>query len=883
MRTRRFAPLVLILLLATAARLGGIKAQSIWFDEGWSAYAAEQPTLIDAWESDATNPPLYYLLINVAARGFGASELALRYVSLLVGVLTIPLVYQLARHIAGARAGWYAALLAAASSPLWWAAQEARMYTLLALLVVICALAWQRIITRPTRAAWIALWLGELALLYAHNTGPVTAIWLNVVTLLVWLARRKPDWRLWLAGQVGVGVLWLPYFVSRYVLLQAANNAITSAPQIGLPLLGNIWAGLWVVPWSLALRGLPAITLLLLIVLIVGVLLVIVLASKRSRALWLVAHVVILTVGLVAGLMALGNDLHGRYLVMIVPLLLVALSVGLASIRRALVRYAAVTPFLVLFVFDLIAVGDPIYQHDDVRGMAQYYADHLTADDSVIAWSYADRYDLAYYWDRLGVQARRITLPEGADLDTVLPLLPTSGDVALNVWYTQRADFRGMMGCLLGSGTTGEPDVFTTYGMTTLVYRRPSLRPPVLQSTDLTFTDGGANPILRVNAVGQVTETVADRALCLPVQITLLRDVDVDLKAALIVQNDLGWTVASADAIFATANQRTSSALATGEALTAYPLLRLPYGAPPGDYRVFLRIYDEMVNPSGYNPPTGRGQIAGRDLLLATWTALPGADWARANRATDLPNAINLAVSGDLTLQAHNLPLETAAVVNGGELRIALLWQGAGALPELELSDDAGAWRATAPPSLLQHGEITLDWRALRVPPDAPSGTATLRLGGWLTLAHYRIDALPMITEPPSFARAAGIAFLGVGELVGYSLADAPFSHNNPPQITLVWRAGDDTPTTDYTVTVQLLDTAGRVIAQSDGAPGDRPTTGWRAGEYIVDVRTLAFNETAVPGMASLIVALYDPATGARVPLADGSDAAVLASGIEVR
>ncbi len=34
-----------------------------------------------------------------------------------------------------------------------------------------------------------------------------------------------------------------------------------------------------------------------------------------------------------------------------------------------------------------------------------------------------------------------------------------------------------------------------------------------------------------------------------------------DLKAALIVENDLGWAVANADAIFATANQRTSSVL----------------------------------------------------------------------------------------------------------------------------------------------------------------------------------------------------------------------------------------------------------------------------------------------------------------------------------
>src|SRR5690606_2709225 len=159
------------------------------------------------------------------------------------------------------------------------------------------------------------------------------------------------------------------------------------------------------------------------------------------------------------------------------------------------------------------------------------------------------------------------------------------------------------------------------------------------------------------------------------------------------------------------------------------PLRRLPYGAPPGDYRVFLRIYDETANPSGYSPPAGEGQITGRDLLLTTRTTLPGADWSQANRESDLLNHVNLAGSGHLTLLAHNLPLETGTVSNGDGLRIALLWRGAGALPELALSDDAGAWRITAPPRLPENGEITLDWRAIRVPPDAARGTATLRLG----------------------------------------------------------------------------------------------------------------------------------------------------------
>ncbi len=379
-----------------------------------------------------------------------------------------------------------------------------------------------------------------------------------------------------------------------------------------------------------------------------------------------------------------------------------------------------------------------------------------------------------------------------------------------------------------------------------------------------------------------MTPTRADRALCLPLKLTLPAATHADLKAAVIVQNDLGWEIARADAIFATADQRTTSAALSGDSLTAYPLLRLPYGAPPGDYRLFLRLYDETAAPSGYNPPGG-GTISGRDRLLATWTALPGADWAQVNRATDLPHVINLAISGDLTLVAHDLPLDRPTLANGDQLRAALLWRGTGALPDLELAADDGSWRVTAPTRLTDHGEVTLDWRALTVPPDAPSGSAVLRINDWAVLAHYQIQALPLLTTAPPFAQPVGATFPGVGQLVGYTLADPPFSRDTSPQLTLIWQAGDHAPAISYTVFAQLINAQGQVIAQDDAIPAHRPTTGWRAGEYLPDDHLLKFNQNATAGTARLIVGLYDASTGQRLHLADGSDAVTLAQGIEIR
>lgn len=872
--------LVALILLAAATRLYHIAAQSIWFDEGWSAYAAVQPTLAAAIAADPTNPPLYYALLHVFARGAGDSEFSLRLFSLLVSLLTIPLAYQLGRRLFSARAGLYSALLLALSPPLWWAAQEARMYTLLAALVLVCALAFHALLRRPNRRVWLALLAAQLALLYAHNTGPVVALWLNAATLLVWLTHRRadrPPWRIWFVGQIAVGLLWLPWFALRFVALGEANSAVQSAPQLGPALLAQVWQALWIAPWAMVGRE-PVLMAFALGALVLWLALT---PWRQPNARWLALHAGLLTSCLLLGLGILGNELHGRYLVMVVPLVVIALGAGLARVPLAGPRVFLAGSFAALLAANIALAQQPVYQHDDVRAAVRHYAATLSAADTVLAWSYADRYDLWYYWERLGAVARRVTLPEGADLAEIAPLLPQSGNVALNVWYTQRADYRGMLGCLLGAASVTPPESVSFYGMTSLYYTSPTLTLPNLRPFDaLALADGA--PFARVTAVGAISPATAEHGVCLPVALELLADVDVDLKAALTVYNALGWPVAQADAVFATANQRTSSQLAPGEALTAYALLRLPYGAPPGVYDVRLRLYDEARSLSGYDL-LSPDSPARRDLSVGRWETVAGAEWARTRRAADLPYVPALPVRwGDLTLIAHNIPPQPLELAGGDTLQLTLLWQGSGPLPVLTLDGDG--WQATLPPADGPRDSVTRDWRAVRIPADAAPGLAALRLPDRTLIGRYAVKSRPSLFEPPPFAVNVGAVLPGVGTLVGFSLDGDTFDRSAPLPVTLVWRA--DGPTDKpYTVFVQLLDASGALIAQSDAQPagGSRPTTGWRSGEYIVDAHALAFNARAAPGPAALIAGLYDPQTGQRVTTAAGGDHIALPGTVTVR
>jgi hypothetical protein len=236
-----------------------------------------------------------------------------------------------------------------------------------------------------------------------------------------------------------------------------------------------------------------------------------------------------------------------------------------------------------------------------------------------------------------------------------------------------------------------------------------------------------------------------------------------------------------------------------------------------------------------------------------------------------------------LTLVTHNQPDEPLTLRNGDEIRLEILWRGTPLPPTLTLADTAGRWQVAVAYGGAYSApieRIELDWRSARVPAQAESGTSELRLPNGAVIARYTIEALPLITELPSFNAAVGIEFPGVGALVGYTLSNVRL--DTPSSLALIWQAGETAPETPYTVFAQLVNADGRVAAQSDAYPGGRATTGWRAGEYIEDVHTLAWNENAAPGAMTLIVGLYDASTGARLRLEDNTDAVTLAR-VEVR
>jgi hypothetical protein len=88
--------------------------------------------------------------------------------------------------------------------------------------------------------------------------------------------------------------------------------------------------------------------------------------------------------------------------------------------------------------------------------------------------------------------------------------------------------------------------------------------------------------------------------------------------------------------------------------------------------------------------------------------------------------------------------------------------------------------------------------------------------------------------------------------------------------VTITWQ-GLAEMSEDYTVFVQVLDAADRIVGQVDSWPvqGTRPTSSWRPVEVVADPYTIQLSSDLPPGEYKVIAGLYLLATGQRLPVID--------------
>ncbi len=405
-----------ILLLALGLRLHAIDAQSLWNDEGTSVAVAERDLATIARDAAGDiHPPLYYWLLAGWQRLTGSSEFSVRSLSALLGVALVALVYSLGRVLqpagAGPRSVAPAAAAVAAISPfLVVYAQEARMYTLLALwaaLAFYAALRW--LATRPGERslAWGLVYVFAAAAgLYTHYAFPLVLVAANLVVLLAFALRlgggRGETWQrvgLWLALQAGVLLLYAPWLPVAY--RQLGTWPGVDEPVQLLPALARVTQILATGPAAAPWHDASWLLLLLLLVYFPR-------RSGRLEPAVAGAAPVVWLVVPVALILALGlyKEAYLKFLIVVSPaycLLVGRLLGGTGLVRRAGERVLATLVGLLVVSAALYGLRnyytDPAYARDDYRSMAAYLEAVGRPGDAVVLNAPGQQEVFAYYYD----------------------------------------------------------------------------------------------------------------------------------------------------------------------------------------------------------------------------------------------------------------------------------------------------------------------------------------------------------------------------------------------------------------------------------------------------------------------------------------------------
>ncbi len=340
-----FLGLLLIFLLAASLRVYDLGKESIWMDEAFAVEGANQASVsaVVGWvRSFDPIPPLYYVALHFWVKLFGTSETALRSLSVLFNLLTLPFFFLVAKRLFGNKAALLAAVLFATSMLQVQYSQEARSYAMFSFL------------------AWLSSWLfmkivADKKKYYAHYVFvSALAIYTNQLMLLVMflqasayaLLTNREKIRAVLLSQAAVVALfapWLPVFYKQVFLVNTLFR-LNLVNRFHLPQFIGQVGGFWLV-----------------IAFFVGLAIFLIVYLRKRE--WLnrliseklfLALAAIMLVGYIALLPALIRSFFLiRYFFFLLPLAYLFIAAGLGIVKSRRLRFAVVAAFVLLNCFAL--------------------------------------------------------------------------------------------------------------------------------------------------------------------------------------------------------------------------------------------------------------------------------------------------------------------------------------------------------------------------------------------------------------------------------------------------------------------------------------------------------------------------------------------------
>jgi len=244
--TKYNVALLAISLLGFFLRLYHLGKESLWGDEAYSFLVSKVGL---EWIAHLTSfdrhPPLYYYFLHIWMKLFGTSDFALRSLSLVFGVLAIPMIYLLGRRLFNEEVGLISALILAISPFNVEYSQEVRMYSLLLFLALLSMYFFVRFLERDSRAVSVGYVLSTALMLYAENFGLFVLVAQNlfVAGLLLRSSQRRSLLKRWILIQAITIILFAPWISVLSYQASSAESIVSISQANPMTLLLNLAAG----------------------------------------------------------------------------------------------------------------------------------------------------------------------------------------------------------------------------------------------------------------------------------------------------------------------------------------------------------------------------------------------------------------------------------------------------------------------------------------------------------------------------------------------------------------------------------------------------------------------------------------------------------------
>ena len=328
-----------------------------------------------------------------------------------------------------------------------------------------------------------------------------------------------------------------------------------------------------------------------------------------------------------------------------------------------------------------------------------------------------------------------------------------------------------------------------------------------------------------------------------------------------------------------------------GDTVVQWLDVPVPPDAPPRSYHLEVGLYDQdrrqpfpVLDEDGLPVATA---VTLEPLSVRKAAVSPSA------ASLGIPNPLQARVGDQFAFLGYDV---SQRVLNPGQsAHVSLYWQ-ATARPDRDylvftyLVDEGGKiWSQSSrqaldgdyPTSLWEVGQVVRDRFDLVVDSETPRAVYELGVGLYdeeaqsylpvvvssegsvpaesISLGQVLVRGGQRQFEVPSIENPLTARFGEVVSLLGYDLEADEIAPGEMLHLTLYWQAQQGMDVS-YTVFVHLLDAQNRIWGQQDSVPdrGQYPTTGWLEGEVVEDEYEIPVDSSAPPGEYLIEVGLYD-------------------------